>query len=73
MTEEILTENIKKLVLARLMIMPSNLRLSIGSKDYTKEELQNHIEKGDEVGKEFAEMQIEFLRDLASGSIYQYE
>lgn len=58
--------------MARLMVMPSNLRLSIGSKDYTKEELKIHIEKGDEIGKEYTEMEIEFLRDLASGAIYSY-
>lgn len=62
-----------KLVLARLMVMPSDLRLSIGSKEYTKEELEQHIKKEDEIGREYTEIQLEFLRDLASGAIYQNE
>lgn len=73
MTNNEFNENIKKLILARLMAMPSGLRLSIGSQDYTKEELKKHIEEGDAIGNEYTNIQLEFLRDLASGAVYRNE
>ena len=73
MTQDELNENIKKLILARLMIMPSDLRLSIGSQDYTKEDLKKHIEENDSIGNEYTNTQLEFLQDLASGAVYQNE
>lgn len=66
-----LQEDIKKLVLARIKAASDDLSISIGSTDYTKDEILKSVEKGDEVGKEIIEIQMKYLRDMAAGTIYQ--
>lgn len=66
-----LQEDIKKLVVARIKSSSDELRISLGSTEYTKEEMLKSIEKGNEVGKEIIKIQMEYLRDLAQGKIYQ--
>lgn len=64
-------EDIKKLVLARIMATSDDLRIAIGSTEYTKTQMLKSVEAGDEVGKEIMEIQMEYLRDMAQGAIYQ--
>lgn len=64
-------EDIKKLVLARIMATSDDLRIAIGSTEYTKEEIIERVKAGDEIGKEIIEIQMEYLRDMAEGAIYQ--
>lgn len=64
-------EDIKKLVLARIKAASDDLGISIGSTEYTKEDMLKSVEKEDEVGKEIIEIQMEYLRDLVAGTIYQ--
>lgn len=64
-------EDIKKLVLERIKAASDELNISIGSTEYSKEEILKHVEKGDEVGQEIIEIQMEYLRDMAAGTIYQ--
>lgn len=66
-------EQLKKIVLARLNVMPSDVSVSIGSKGITKKQLVEHVKSGDEVGKQMMEMELEFLQDLASGAVYGNE
>lgn len=66
-----LQEDIKKLVLARIKAASDDLSISIGSTEYTKDEILKSVEKGDEVGKEIMDIQMEYLRDMAAGTIYQ--
>jgi hypothetical protein len=70
--------DIKKIVIARLETLPSNQKISIGSsgeygKEYSKEELIKHIEKGDAIGEKIEEIQMEFLQSLKEGKFYKYE
>lgn len=63
-----ISEELKKIVLWRLETIPPNYKLSVGNKGtFTKEELKQHVEKGDEVGIMFAKMQLNFMKALASG------
>ena len=63
-----ISEELKKIVLWRLETIPSNFKLSVGNKGpFTKEELKEHVEKGDEVGVMFVNMQLNFMKALASG------
>lgn len=64
-------EELKKLVLWRLeMEVPPNFKLSIGNKGtFTKDELKQHIEKEDEVGRIYADTQLKFIKALASGEL----
>lgn len=64
-------DDIKKLVLARIMAASDDLRIAIGSTEYTKTEMIKSVEAGDKVGKEIMEIQMEYLRDMAAGAIYQ--
>ena len=69
--KENITEAMKKLAIARIEAqVPSNLRLSIGSYgSMSKEEMIEHIKKGDEIGRIIIESQLRFLRAQASGHI----
>lgn len=69
---EILND-LKQLTSARIKAMSRNVKISIGNKDYTHEEIINHVENADEIGTQIMEMQLEFLQDLANGSLYSYE
>lgn len=64
-------EDIKKLVLARIMAASDDLRVAIGSTEYTKTEMIENVKAENEVGKEIMDIQMEYLRDMASGVIYQ--
>lgn len=66
-----LQEEIRKLAMERIKVSSGDLRVSIGAKDYTKAELLESVERGDEVGRKVMEAQIEYLRDMAEGKIYQ--
>ncbi len=63
---------IKKLVLARLQATSRDFQLSVGSKDYSTQELIKKVKEGDEIGEQIMDMQMEYLRDLSSGKIYEY-
>lgn len=68
-----LSEQLKKLVLERVGAMPDSLGISIGSKEFTKNDALRHVEQGDDIGNQIIEMELGFLRDLASGAVYAYE
>lgn len=68
-----LNEELKKLVLERVNVMPDTLNIAIGSEKMTREALKKHVEKGDEIGIQIMETELEFLRALASGTIYGKE
>lgn len=53
--------------------MPESLNVSIGNAEYTTDELVEHVEDGDEVGKQIMEIQLQYLQDLGSGKIYDNE
>jgi hypothetical protein len=62
-------KNVKELVLWRLeTAVPEHFKLSIGSKgSFNKEELRKHVEAEDDVGLAFANMQLSFIKALATG------
>lgn len=64
-------EDIKKLVIARIKASSDELRISLGSHEYTKEEILKNVEEGSGLGREFIDIQMEYLRDMAEGAIYQ--
>ena len=67
------TKKLKEIVLARLNVMPEDVSVSVGDKNLGKEELVEHVQSEDEIGKQMMEMDLEFLQDLASGAIYGHE
>lgn len=67
-----ITREIKELVIARLDVMPSNVKVSIGSfGTFSKNELKEHVKDNDEVGKKVVEVQMAFLRAIKDGKLYK--
>lgn len=65
-------DDIKELVIARLKTLPPDKKLSIGSAgDFERDELIEHVEKKDELGKKVIEVQMEYLRLLKEGIFYE--
>ena len=56
---------LKKLVIARLNVIPPDVSFSIGKYgDFTRNQLIEEVEKGSEVGRAATEMELSFLRKL---------
>jgi len=67
-----LTESMKELIIARLDIMPSSYRLSLGSQGtFTKDELIKHVNEGDSVGNQIAQIQCNFIKALTTGKLIE--
>ncbi len=66
-----MSKEIKELVIARLDVMSSNMKVSIGSYGtFSKEALKEHVEKEDDIGKKVIEVQMAFLRSIKEGKLY---
>jgi len=66
-------KQLKQITIARIRTISSDTKISLGSEDYTVEELVNHVEKDDQVGEEMIQMNWQYLKDLASGALYDNE
>lgn len=63
-------DEIKKLVIARLDILPADKKMSIGSAgEFNKAELIAHVQKGDTIGQKIIEVELEFLRAMKEGLV----
>ena len=63
-----LDQEIKELVIARLKTLPDDKSISMGSEgEFTKEDLVEHVEKGDGIGQKMIEIEMDFLRNLKKG------
>ena len=61
-------EDIRKLVLARLRMLSSGRKISIGSDgEFSKDELISSVEKNDDIGKKITQIQLEYLQSLKNG------
>lgn len=66
--ENTISGDLKELIIARIDVMPSGYKLSIGNKGtFSKEDLIKHVKEGDSIGREIIETQLEFIRSLTSG------
>jgi hypothetical protein len=66
-------KEIQELVKARLSVMPDDVSISVGAdgETYTRDELIEHVDKGDEIGKLMIDIDMSFLRALKEGEIYE--
>jgi hypothetical protein len=70
--EKKINSDIKDLVKMRLNAIPKGFSISVGSQgNFTVEDLIKHIEDDDEIGKSMVEIDMEFLRDLKNGKLYE--
>lgn len=64
-------KEVKELILARLDVMPNNIKLSIDSYgSFSKDQLKENVEKETEIGHKIVEMQLNFLRAVSNGELY---
>jgi len=69
--KKITSEEIKRLVVERLKTMPSGMRISIGGQgSFSKDELLAKVEEGDSIGQEIIQVELEYLRALKKGEIF---
>lgn len=66
-------QKIKELVLARLGKIPEDMDVFVGDSAYRREELKKHVQDNDEIGKQLTEIELDFLKEIASGKIYLNE
>lgn len=61
-------DSFKKLVIARLDVLPPNRKISIGAYgSFSKDELIERINRDDEVGQKIIEIEMNFLQSLKKG------
>jgi len=65
------SEDMRNLVVERIRVMPSDLRVVIGMKSYTKEDLIENVKAGSKIGKTIMRVEMEYVRALASGKIFK--
>jgi len=70
-SENEINEIIKNSVIARIDAqVPSNLKLAMGSYGgMGKEEMIEHVRKGDDIGRQIVKKHIQFLKAVASGEL----
>ena len=74
MAKRKIKKEIKDLVIARLEVLPSNRKISIGSSgDFTRDELIERVEKEDAVGEKITEIELEYLRAIKDGDFYEQD
>lgn len=65
-------EELKKIVIARLEVFPSDKKISIGSVgEFTKQEMIENVEQETEVGEKIIEIQLNYLRSWKEGIFYE--
>jgi hypothetical protein len=69
--DKALLKQLQKLTLERLRTMPDTTEVAIGSDLYSKTDLMDHVNEVDDLGKQIMTIQLDFLRDLASGEVYK--
>jgi hypothetical protein len=63
-------EEIRKLVVARLKVLSSDILISVGSEgSFSRDELVKKVQEGDRVGEKLAEIQMGWLQSLKEGVV----
>ena len=68
-----LNEQLKRLVLERVSVIPDTLQMAVGGLELTKEDVARHVREEDEIGQQIMEMEFGFMRATASGAVYAGE
>lgn len=59
----------RELVLKRVeQTMPSDMKFLVNGEQIGKKELMEHIREGDEIGKQFVESHMDYLRSFKEGN-----
>lgn len=64
-------KEIKRLVEARLSMIPADAVLSVGSYgEFTRDQILKEVEEESEIGKKMIEIQVRYLQKLKEGILY---
>ena len=70
-TTKISDKEIKELVVERLKSLSPGRKISLGAAgDFSKEEMINHVQKGDNIGDKIIKVQLSYLRALKTGVFF---
>jgi hypothetical protein len=61
---------LKELVLERISVMPSGMKIAIGDSEINSSQIAQHVESEDSIGIQMMEMELEYLRALSRGELY---
>ena len=66
-------EKARELVIERIKAASNNLKICIGSQntEYSKREILETLKEDSKLSKEIIDVQLKYLRDMASGAIYK--
>lgn len=66
-------EEARELVIERIKATSNNLKICIGSQntEYSRQEILETLKEDSELSKEIIDVQLKYLRDMASGAIYR--
>lgn len=68
MAAKVSSKEIRQLVVERIKVLSMGRKISIGNEgSYSKEELIDHVKKGDKVGEKIVEVQLHYLRSFKTG------
>jgi hypothetical protein len=67
----VVSQKERELVLMRMEVVPPDVVFSSGNPmvKFTRDEVMEHIRKGDDIGNEFVQIEMEFLRAIKSGEL----
>ena len=70
--KELISENLKDLIIERLDVLPPHIKIHIGSVgEFTKDQLIERVKQGDEIGQKIVDIELSFLRALKEGILLE--
>jgi len=73
MKNKLISQTEKELVIARIETYPNNIGTLIGNnKPYSKKDLIDNVAQNTDIGRQIVDIEFNYLRDLASGKIYDF-
>ena len=72
-TSNHISEKEQELIIARLEVLSPELHFSSGNsnENISRDEMIEHVMNGDEVGNEYVKTELEFLRAIKTGELYE--
>ena len=70
--KDIKNKKIRHLIIARLEVLPPDMVFaSIPGGSFTRDQMIEHVRRGDKIGEKYVRIEMEWLRALADGSVYK--
>ena len=71
-TQAKIDQEIKELVIERMKLFPYDKNISIGEDgNFTRDQIIDHVQKNDEIGKKMVKIEISYLKALKKGVFFE--